>query len=66
MSTNTGPVYFNVSRTGSLAYAVGKTEGGERRLVWVDRQGKSAPLSLPVRSYLFPRISPDGRNAAFN
>jgi Tol biopolymer transport system component len=65
MSTNAGSAYFDVSRTGSLAYAVGKTEGGERTLVWVDRQGKSTPLSLPVRSYLFPRISPDGRQIAF-
>jgi hypothetical protein len=65
MSTNSGSAYFDVSRTGALAYAVGKAEGGERTLVWVDRQGKATPLPLPVRSYLFPRISPDSKQIAF-
>jgi serine/threonine-protein kinase len=64
MSTNTGAAYFTVSRNGALAYAVGRAEGGERSLVWVDRQGKATPLPLPVRSYLFPRISPDGKQLA--
>ena len=65
MSTNSGSAHFDISRTGSLAYAVGKAEGGERTLVWVDREGKASPLPLPPRSYLFPRISPDGRQIAF-
>jgi serine/threonine-protein kinase len=65
MSTNSGSAHFDVSRTGSLAYAVGKAEGGERTMVWVDREGKASPLPLPPRSYLFPRISPDGRQIAF-
>ncbi|MCX6069420.1 MAG: hypothetical protein NTU91_00970, partial [Chloroflexi bacterium] len=65
MSTNTGSAYFDVSHAGALAYAVGKAEGGERTLAWVDRQGKETPLPLPVRSYLFPRVSPDSRLLAF-
>jgi len=65
MSTNSGSAYFDVSRAGALAYAVGRAEGGERTLVWVDRQGKATPLPLPVRSYLFPRISPDVKLVAF-
>jgi serine/threonine-protein kinase len=65
MSTNSGSAYFDVSTTGALAYTVGKAEGGERTLVWVDRQGKATPLPLPVRSYLFPRVSPDGKRIAF-
>jgi serine/threonine-protein kinase len=32
--------------------------------VWVDRSGKAAPLPLPPASYLYPRISPDGRSLA--
>ena len=32
-----------------------------RRLVWVDRTGKESPIEAPVRAYLFPRISPDGK-----
>jgi WD40 repeat protein len=65
MSTNSGAAHFDVSRDGALAYAVGRAEGGERTLAWVDRQGKETPLPLPVRSYLFPRVSPDGRQIAF-
>jgi len=65
MSTNSGSAYFDVSRAGALAYAVGKAEGGERTLVSVDRQGKATSLPLPTRSYLFPRISPDGKLLAF-
>jgi len=65
MSTSAGSAHFTVSPTGTLAYAAGKAEGGERSLVWVDRQGKASPLPLPTRSYLFPRISPDGKLIAF-
>jgi serine/threonine-protein kinase len=65
MSTNSGSAHFDISRTGSLAYAAGKAEGGERTMVWVDREGKASPLPLPPRSYLFPRISPDGKQLAF-
>jgi dipeptidyl aminopeptidase/acylaminoacyl peptidase len=64
MGTNVGSAYFDVSANGALAYAAGVAEGGERTLVWVDRQGKPEPLSLPQRSYLFPRISPDQKTLA--
>jgi serine/threonine protein kinase len=59
MSTNTGSAYYDVSTTGTLAYAEGTAEGGERSVVWVDRTGREDVLPLPPRSYLFPRISPD-------
>ena len=65
MSTNSGSAYFDISRTGALTYAVGPAQGGNRTLAWVDRQGKATTLPLPVRSYLFPRISPDGKLIAF-
>ena len=32
--------------------------------MWVDRSGKAEPLPLPPASYLYPRISPDGRSLA--
>jgi serine/threonine-protein kinase len=64
MSTNSGSAHFDISRTGALAYAVGRAEGGDRTLVWVDRNGKADPLPLPPRSYVFPRISPDGTQLA--
>jgi hypothetical protein len=30
----------------------------------VDRQGKETPLPLPPRSYLYPHLSPDGKQLA--
>lgn len=65
MSTNTGSAHFTVSSRGALAYAAGPLNGGERTLEWVDRNGKAEPLPLPPKSYLFPRISPDGGQIAF-
>jgi dipeptidyl aminopeptidase/acylaminoacyl peptidase len=65
MSTNTGAANFDVASTGALVYVTGKAEGGERKLVWVDRSGKPAPLPLPSRAYVFPRIAPDDRRIAF-
>jgi len=62
MSTNTGAAYFDVSAAGALAYVPGVAEGGERTLVWVDRKGNAETVPLPPRSYLFPRISPDGKS----
>ena len=32
--------------------------------MWVDRNGRPAPLPMPVRAYLHPRISPDAREIA--
>lgn len=61
MSTNTGVANFALSRRGDLAYIPGAVEGGRRTLVWVDRTGKEEPLPLPPASYLYPRLSPDGR-----
>jgi serine/threonine-protein kinase len=64
MSINIGSAYFDISPAGDLAYAAGPTEHGDRTLQWVDRQGKAAQLPLPARSYLNPRISPDGKRLA--
>jgi hypothetical protein len=64
MSTNTGAADFALSRRGDLAYVPGAVEGGQRTLVWVDRQGNEQPLNLPPASYLYPRLSPDGRQLA--
>ena len=46
---------------GSLLYAPGGIfPDPERSLVWVDRNGSAEPLSLPLRPYASPRVSPDG------
>jgi Tol biopolymer transport system component len=64
MSSDTGMAAFSISTDGSLVYAVGGVEGGQRVPVWVDRKGGSSPLPLPLRSYLHPRLSPDERQLA--
>src|SRR5439155_24371075 len=64
MSMNTGAAYYTLSETGTLAYVPGLAEGGERQLLWVNRQGKETPLPLPQRSYLYPHLSPDGKQLA--
>jgi serine/threonine-protein kinase len=64
MSGNTGAAHFSLSERGDLAYVPGAADGGNRTLVWVDRSGNAEPLPLPPASYLYPRISPDGRSLA--
>jgi serine/threonine-protein kinase len=65
MSANTGMAAYAISADGRLVYAAGPVERGSRVPVWVDRHGKSAPVgSLPPRSYLHPRLSPDQRQLA--
>src|SRR4030095_1097602 len=44
--------------------AVGGGAVGQRTLVWVDRQGREAPIKAPPRGYVYPRLSPDGTRIA--
>ena len=62
--TVSGAAQFAFSDLGSLAYILGG-EGGNRTLVWVDREGKEEPLAAEPRRYTWPRISPDGARLAF-
>ena len=64
MSGNTGAAHFSLSERGDLAYVPGASDGGNRTLVWVDRSGNTEAVPLPPASYLYPRISPDGRSLA--
>ena len=63
-SADTGAAEFSLSRHGDLAYVPGRAAGGHRTLVWADRSGKTETLPLPPASYLYPRLSPDGRYLA--
>ncbi len=35
-----------------------------RRLAWIDRAGRQTPIDAPPRGYVYPRLSPDGRQVA--
>lgn len=61
----TGAASFATASDGTLVYVPGMREEANRILVWADRQGNFTPLPLPARAYLYPRLSPDGRQIAF-
>jgi serine/threonine-protein kinase len=59
---------FAVSSEGTLAYvprdAVAGGAVAQRTLEWVDRQGRETPIKAPPRTYIYPRLSPDGTRVA--
>ena len=64
-ANNSAGANYGVSADGSLVYVVGSPGGAEQRtLVWADRMGREEPVKAPPRSYIYPRISPDGTRAA--
>jgi hypothetical protein len=65
-SSLSGAAQYSLSGTGSLAYVSGRIQSAESRLVWVSRNGAEQPLAAPARTYMFPRLSPDGRRLATN
>ena len=56
-----GAVYFAVSQTGLLVYAL---TGHRHQLVWVDQKGASTPISNDRAAFRLPRLSPDGKRIA--
>jgi eukaryotic-like serine/threonine-protein kinase len=65
LTTNDGAMEAVVAGDGTLAYVSGRGVAGlERTLVWVDRQGREAPIPAPPRGYAHPRLSPDGTRVA--
>jgi serine/threonine-protein kinase len=68
VTKGTGAANFAMSRNGSLVYESGDVaSGAERALVWVDRQGREEVITAaPKRSYVYPRISPDGTRVALD
>ena len=64
-SIETGAVQVATSTTGLLAYVTGGVNPDtERSLVWVDRTGRTESIAAAPGSYVFPRLSPDGRRIA--
>jgi serine/threonine-protein kinase len=61
----TSSANYGVSRQGTLVYLAGAAiQSLPRTLVWVDREGREEALPVPPRSYLYPRLSPDGTRIA--
>ena len=50
ITKNSGAANFDLTRDGSLVYVAGGavTGGGDRLLVWVDREGREEPLATPL------------------
>jgi eukaryotic-like serine/threonine-protein kinase len=54
---------FSASQIGTLLYQTGETAGGWN-LLWWDREGKPAGALPHPDRYLFPTLSPDGKQLA--
>ncbi len=48
---------YDIADDDTLVY---EPASGDRELVWVDRQGRTTPLSAEPDTYFSPRLSPDG------
>jgi eukaryotic-like serine/threonine-protein kinase len=59
-----GHLNFRLSGNGRLVYLPERATA-DRLLTWVDRSGRQAPLDIGPRSFENPRVSPDGKQAAF-
>jgi serine/threonine-protein kinase len=66
MTKNSGAANFALARNGSLVYLSGSANTSPRTLAWVDRTGREEPLQVPPRTYLYPRVSPDGTRIALD
>jgi serine/threonine-protein kinase len=59
-----GVAHFAMSENGHLVYIPGSGQMGLRKLIRVDRQGRSQELPAPPRFYMYPRLSRDGQKVA--
>jgi len=66
----TATANYGVAAGGTLVYLTGPSIGPAgttaNTLVWVDRSGREDPVPAPPRSYVYPRISPDGTKVALD
>jgi Tol biopolymer transport system component len=53
-----------VTRNGMIAYIPGSATLPERSFAWVGMDGDEDPVDAPPRTYMNPRLSPDGRSVA--
>ena len=59
-----GALLLDVSDDGTLVYVSG-SDGGQSRLVWVERDGRISPITDLSSQYSQPLLSPDGQRLAF-
>jgi len=57
---------MDLAENGTLVYAPATAQPGQRRLAWVDRDGREEMIAAPSRAYVYPNASPDGRLVAFD
>ncbi len=60
----TGSAHYAVAKNGTLVFVPGDPSGGNRQLVWVDKQGKATAIDVEAAHYDGPHVSPDGRRVA--
>ena len=62
--SSSGAAQYSISSNGSLLYVSGGATLVQRKLAWVNRNGKEEVLAAPAQPYGYPRLSPDGRRVA--
>jgi eukaryotic-like serine/threonine-protein kinase len=60
----TGSANYAVADSGAVVFVPGDPRGSERRIAWVDRQGRATPIDAAPAAYSDPHLSPDGRQIA--
>jgi eukaryotic-like serine/threonine-protein kinase len=64
---NSGAAHFSFSDTGTLVYIPGTLDRSiQSSLAMVDRNGVARTIGIPSGSHEFPRISPNGKQLAFD
>ena len=64
-----GAAQYDVAHNGTLVFMPGGSNaiaGVPRSLVWVDRKGIEETIDAPPRTYVIPRLSPDGTQIALD
>ena len=64
MTPSGGGAEFALSDTGTLVYAPGLSRTEDRRVVWIDRQGRTEPLIERPGPFTALALSPDGQSVA--
>jgi serine/threonine-protein kinase len=63
-ANGSGVALFDVSSAGSLIFVPSDAEAANRSLLWVDRSGRTQPVTRSQRAYEHPALSRDGKRVA--